>query len=119
NVLIPQKHPRWHQPVDRLIEAEALPGLTRLREGRLDGPQQLLVWSWNRIGPTQTTDPYWGKLLTAYNRLILGDTRAVGVVIFTPYSETDSVADRQRLQAVAQLLIETLNQQSQMEKPAR
>ncbi len=59
----------------------------------------------------QTIDPYWGKLVTAYNRLILGDTTALGVVIFTPYSDSSSADDRRHLHELAQPLIESLDQQ--------
>lgn len=112
NVLIPQKHPLWHQPIDQVTAVELLPGLTQVREGRLDSQQeQLLTWSWHRIGRVQTIDPYWGKLITAYNRLILGDTTALGVVIFTPSRDSSSADDRRRLRELAQPLIEALDQQ--------
>ncbi len=88
NVMIVQKHERWHNVGETVRAARYPDGEGRLIETRLRAPdQRLLVWHWNWLDGTRTVNPYVAKLVEARTRFFGGWNDAAGVIIATPYDE--------------------------------
>lgn len=101
NVMIIQKHPVWHQVGEARIRVAGEPGhlvQTRLKSSG----QRLLIHDWYWIGGRQTANPYFGKLLEAWERLRGNGRPSVGIVLFAESGEAD--ADAVLAQARRELL---------------
>lgn len=86
NVLVVQEHRVWNN-VGETRRAATIAGQpvqiiqTRLRSAA----QRLLVWNWDRVGGTYTTNAHLAKLLEAKTRLLGQRDDAAAIILSTPY----------------------------------
>jgi exosortase A len=93
NVLIPQKHPIWKMPEEKLISIHLGKEDAQILRGRLKSNEQnLLTWRWNIISGQYTVNQYLAKILEAKDKLLGNLGGDVGIVLATPYVDASSEA---------------------------
>jgi exosortase A len=95
NVMIEQKHPVWRNVGER-SRTEAVGRFdVAVRETRLRSPvQRLLIWDWFFIGGRHLSDPYFAKLLLAWDKLRGRPDDAVAIIVATPSQEHTEQAEK-------------------------
>lgn len=94
NVLIPQKHPEWRMPEEKLMAIRLVGEEQTILQGRLQSSgQNLLVWRWNRLGGGHNTvNDYLAKALEARDKFMGSIEDAAAIVIATDYVADTQVA---------------------------
>nr|BAL54421.1 hypothetical conserved protein [uncultured Gammaproteobacteria bacterium] len=88
NVLIPQKHPVWQMPWERVRKVPLAGQSLKVREGLLQSAlAKLLVWRWNWVSSTFTVSEPLAKLLEAKDKLLGRPQDAAGIVIATAFED--------------------------------
>jgi EpsI family protein len=89
NYMIQQKHPIWSK-VGEGQHTISLRGKNEtIQQTLLRAPNnRLLIWSWNNLGGTYTTNPYLAKLLLAKAKLFWQRDDGAVIIISTPYEGT-------------------------------
>ncbi|MGC2049585.1 MAG: exosortase A [Gallionella sp.] len=100
NVLVRSKHPVWNK-VGETSRSVAISGKpVQIIQTRLRSPAlRLLVWNWDYLGNTYTSNSYFAKLLEAKTRLLGQRDDATAIILSTPYEDKpdDAVATLQEL----------------------
>ncbi|CAH1385700.1 exosortase A [Candidatus Nitrotoga sp. M5] len=93
NFMIRQKHPLWSN-VGEGPRKISLSGKneTILQTLLRAGNNRLLIWNWNSLDGTYTTNPYLAKLLLAKDKLFGRQDDGAAIVIAAPYEGTPETA---------------------------
>lgn len=94
NVLVGQEHRVWNK-VGETGRAATIAGQpVQIVQTRLRSPaQRLLVWNWDHVGDTYTTNAHLAKLLEAKTRLLGQPDDAAAIIVSSPYEDkTDGAA---------------------------
>lgn len=106
NVLIPQKHPVWKMPEEKLFDAIVGGHKMQVLRGRLKSDRQnLLTWRVNLISGTYTVNDYLGKVIEARDRFFGRIQGELGIVLAVPVVDSDSEAEAGK---VLQEFLETM-----------
>jgi exosortase A len=88
NNMVRQKHPIWSNVGESGRSAIVNGKPLQIVQTKLKSPTlRLLVWNWNRIGDTFTTNNYLAKLLEAKARLLGQNDDAAAIILASPYSD--------------------------------
>ncbi|MEO6423353.1 MAG: exosortase A [Candidatus Nitrotoga sp.] len=93
NFMIQQKHPVWSNVGEKQRKI-SLRGNTETVQQTLlrSSNNRLLIWSWNSLEGTYTTNPYLAKLLLAKAKLLGQPDDAAVIIIATSYEGTPESA---------------------------
>ena len=93
NVLVRQKHPVWNKVGETGRTTELAGQSVKIIQTRLRSPAlRLLVWNWDRLGNTYTSNSYLAKLLEAKMRLLGQRDDATAIILSTPYEDKSDIA---------------------------
>ena len=96
NQLVPEKHEIWRKTRDFSRLIPLADGELPIRQAFLDSystGQHLLVWYWNRIGGSDTTNIFKAKLMLAWRKLTGQSDAGAGLIIAAPYVENPKEAE--------------------------
>ena len=86
NFMVRQKHPVWNNVGERQHTISLRDKNETIQQTLLRSPDnRLLIWSWNNLGNTYTTNPYLAKLLLAKAKLLGQQDDGAVIVIATNY----------------------------------
>jgi exosortase A len=94
NIMVVQKHPVWSnvgetRPVERIGQFDV-----PLRESRLrSSHQRLLIWDWHVIDGRHLLNPYLGKILLTWEKLLGRRDDGVAILVATPSEEHTEAAE--------------------------
>ena len=110
NVMVVQKHPVWHEPMQGPREVQIGDTTIDLIESRIESSyQRLLVWHWMRVAGRDVNNEYVGKVYEALGRLGGGGRDGFGIVIYAPYTEAPDEAQVQ-MQAFLEAMLPSINE---------
>ena len=91
--MTPQKHPIWSKVGEGQRKISLRGTNETIQQTLLRAPNnRLLIWSWNSLGGTYTTNPYLAKLLLAKAKLFGQRDDGAVVIITAPYEGTPESA---------------------------
>jgi exosortase A len=86
NFMVRQKHPVWNNVGEKQHTISLHGKSESIRQTLLRSPDnRLLIWSWNNLGNTDTTNPYLAKLLLAKSKLLGQPDDGAVIIIATTY----------------------------------
>jgi exosortase A len=93
NVIVRQKHPIWSNVGEAERSATVAGQPVKIVQTRLRSPtQRLLVWNWNHLGNTYTTNAHYAKFLEAKTRLLGQRDDAAAIILSASYEGTPDTA---------------------------
>lgn len=113
NVLVKQKDPAWKRLHMKKRQVPVGDLTIEVRESRLQsGSRELMVWHWNWIAGTYTSNDYLGKLLEAKSRIFKENRPSAAVMVAVDVGAAKD--SKQRLQKLVSALLPSIT--SNLEK---
>jgi exosortase A len=95
NIMVVQKHRVWGNVGEARRRQAIGPFDVEVRQTKLRSPaQRLLIWDWYFLANRHLSDPYYAKIMLAWNRLLGRPGDGAAIIVATPSDEQTGPAEQ-------------------------